>query len=138
MLAWILYMPIVDPWQLLGWILGGAAIALGWELVDALGRRSAPWQVGLGGAAGGALAFGALAMVRPGTPLPPLLRTSDPLFKGLQQEPWLSGLVVAIAALSGFAMGFGMATGATAGEHLWRRLSAGPEDRTRDHGSRSG
>jgi hypothetical protein len=136
MLTWILYMPDVGRWQVLAWITTGVAIALGWELGATRGRASVPWRAGLGGGIGGAIAFGAFAavtafaMVQTSYRLAPLLHQTDPIFKGLAEARWLPGLVVAIGALTGAAIGGGMAAGAIGGELLWRRLSPQPGKRS--------
>jgi hypothetical protein len=148
MLTWILYMPDVGPWQVLAWITTGVAIALGWELGATRGRASVPWRAGLGGGIGGAIAFGAFAAVaalamvetnygltrfldqETSYRLAPLLDQKDPIFKGLAEARWLPGLVVAIGALTGAAIGGGMAAGAIGGELLWRRLSPEPGNRS--------
>jgi len=119
--------PTLTGWQLLGGLLAGAAIAGGWELAASRwrmadgNRQSAISLAALGGALGGALSFAVTALLPLRLPL--VLRPESPVFGLVADQPWLPMLVVAVAALTGAAMGAGLASGGAAGEAIWDQLA---------------
>ena len=117
------FTPGLTDWQLLGGLLAGAAVASGWELLSPPEKRGALWQAALGGGLGGALSFAATALLP--LRLPFVLRPDSAVFDSVVDQPWLPVAVVVLAALAGAAMGAGLASGGTAGEALWDRLSEG-------------
>jgi hypothetical protein len=129
--------PALTGWQLLGGLLAGAAIAGGGEIGDwrlqassvkrqasKVNRQSAICNLKskiFWGALGGALSFAITALLP--LWLPFVLRPESPVFSMLADQPWLPMLAVGVAALTGTAMGAGLASGGAAGEAIWNQLS---------------
>jgi hypothetical protein len=121
LLALAPFTPALTVWQLLGGLLAGAAVALGWELLAPTEKRATLWWAALGGGVGGALSFATTALLP--LRLPFVVRPDAAVFHRMADQPWLPVAVVALAALTGAAMGAGMASGGAAGQALSDRLS---------------